>query len=755
MSFSTPSQRGFESQAEMAPQLSHNNSRLNTSVPLQSFDDSFALLPQSAGSESVDQSSSPMPKVGETRCYWALLNAELQFLYLDPVLASHLGPQADELVGKPLLAFVHPDEQASARHDLGSVLDSRTLHGSVTRVRYSRLSSVRRQLGASDHVTSWTDAEKIAVDQNYMAVDIVINWAAEGLVLCFMHAVVDLTPYDNDPRYKTGWTNWCSTPAYAMDNQQISLMYNRLMHSVPQTGTMERVFQILLNQQGNRHCLISWPPDPASGQSDGVASKDFVRLAEEVQLGESPSGGASDAKTSCTRRYKALQPINVSGSDDVKEVESIFIPHGTIIFACHKVNPRPTATQMVYAPAPNGYPQQQQQQQYYNNSFSLPSISDSAAQYDGYVSQAQAQMQAHQPYNGQWSEASSSQTQQYYPPQQQTWASGSQPSAPMPYMEPPFQRPLSPSYQYVPSQEGASPSNMSTGSSSHANGNDANSSINDVVPPPRHASRRASPSTSTRDSYGGGGRSSGHPPVGIAKCSSCKATQSPEWRKGPSGKKDLCNACGLRYARSRAKKEGITSQRRRKAGAYGSAPSPASTASPSINSAVRRSGYADGPNAYGPPHGGSAHHLPSNINGMTPSPSPSPSTSMGFGQPYSRHPSQPSPTSSSFYSPVSPAGAMLSSSLNQGQNVHLAGASGVPRPRLNSLSSFPNSHSRLSISSSSPASASPISAPGYDRERERDRQSGQHMSLGSDSGPGMPLPPTPVSAGMEPQRHRV
>jgi hypothetical protein len=32
------------------------------------------------------------------------------------------------------------------------------------------------------------------------------------------------------------------------------------------------------------------------------------------------------------------------------------------------------------------------------------------------------------------------------------------------------------------------------------------------------------------------------PPVGIQKCSSCKVTQSPEWRKGPSGKKDLCNA---------------------------------------------------------------------------------------------------------------------------------------------------------------------------------------------------------------------
>lgn len=64
---------------------------------------------------------------------WALLNTQLNFVYLDPVLASHLQEQADLLIGRSLLAFVHPDEQASAEQDLGGVLDSRTLHGSVTR----------------------------------------------------------------------------------------------------------------------------------------------------------------------------------------------------------------------------------------------------------------------------------------------------------------------------------------------------------------------------------------------------------------------------------------------------------------------------------------------------------------------------------------------------------------------------------------------------------------------------------------------
>ncbi|KAE8209431.1 hypothetical protein CF327_g6589 [Tilletia walkeri] len=43
---------------------------------------------------------------------------------------------------------------------------------------------------------------------------------------------------------------------------------------------------------------------------------------------------------------------------------------------------------------------------------------------------------------------------------------------------------------------------------------------------------------------------------GQKTCQSCGTTNSPEWRRGPTGHKTLCNACGLRYSRSvlRAKK---------------------------------------------------------------------------------------------------------------------------------------------------------------------------------------------------------
>ena len=60
----------------------------------------------------------------------------------------------------------------------------------------------------------------------------------------------------------------------------------------------------------------------------------------------------------------------------------------------------------------------------------------------------------------------------------------------------------------------------------------------DVVP----ASSRASTRRTQKDSFVSTGRGTGNPPVGVPKCSSCGVTHSPEWRKGPTGKKDLCNA---------------------------------------------------------------------------------------------------------------------------------------------------------------------------------------------------------------------
>ena len=59
-------------------------------------------------------------------------------------------------------------------------------------VRYSRVGRIRKQLGFNGQIEHYPGQEKVIFDQDYLACDIVINWAADGLVLCFMHAVVGM-----------------------------------------------------------------------------------------------------------------------------------------------------------------------------------------------------------------------------------------------------------------------------------------------------------------------------------------------------------------------------------------------------------------------------------------------------------------------------------------------------------------------------------------------------------------------------------
>ncbi|KAJ7650326.1 hypothetical protein FB45DRAFT_986420 [Roridomyces roridus] len=556
-----------------------------------------------------------LPAVGQTRCYWSLLSANLQFIYLDPVLAHHLETESQELLGKSLITFVHPDEQASAQQDLGSVLESRTLHGSVTRVRFSRLSRVRRELGFQGPALSWEGSDKVGLDANYMSVDIVINWAAEGVVLCFIHAIVDLSPDDNDQKHKTGWTNWCGTPV--MEREQVELLFRRLVVCAPQTtGTNTRVFQILSNEQ-NRSLLMSWPPD----QGQGPTGRDFAKLAEDVQIGPG-APTSNEAKTSCTRRYKALQTMPAVPG----EVESIFIPHGSVIFACHKVNSpsRNTATtpanmQQIAYNTPS-YSAQTPYYDHQSSSYPEPMPAAPSPSYSNYMPQSSPSVsapyspprwaQSDQPtgtYGGHWPSSTSNLRSGSFPPPPQgpQWQ-----SQPPPYIETNTngsafqQRPMSPAYAYgPPSNEDGSP--------------------NDSVPPPK---RRVSPGEGREPGARGGNR-----PQGVLKCSSCKATTSPEWRKGPSGKKELCNACGLRYARSRAKKEGNQAQRKRKEKGVvdkrgGSATPPSATSSTGSYPAMRRN-YDEA--SFSSTGSGSGSDAYPRLDDATPSPSP-PASNMNF-----------------------------------------------------------------------------------------------------------------------------
>lgn len=197
--------------------------------------------------------------------------------------------------------------------------------------------------------------------------------------------------------------------------------------------------------------------------------------------------------------------------------------------------------------------------------------------------------------------------------------------------------------------------------------------------------------------------------------------------------------CGLRYARSRAKKEGTTpaQQRRRRKEKGSKRNSPTSTTP--VYSAIRRNytessfstssaGSASGSDIY--PHSGH-HHI---LDNMTPSPSPPASMNFVHYAPggHDSRPSYSGPTSG-FYnipSPLSnptvlhPHDQQPQQSLNSNQ-----------LPPLGQLSSYAD---RLSppVTLSSPTSHSSLTtmlpASSYERERERERDPRE--------------PPTPLSA---------
>lgn len=176
--------------------------------------------------------------------------------------------------------------------------------------------------------------------------------------------------------------------------------------------------------------------------------------------------------------------------------------------------------------------------------------------------------------------------------------------------------------------------------------------------------------------------------------------------------------CGLRYARSRAKKDGNQAQRRKKdkgGVVKRESATPPTSASPSY-SAMRRS-YGDtfsstGSTSSSEIYTQTGHHM---LNEITPSPSPpAPNVNFVHYSPADNRPSYPN-TSSSFYnsSPLSNPPVLHPHDQQQQQGNQL--------PPLDRISSYADRglHPTGSPISHSPlATATPAS---YERDRDRDR----------------------------------
>ncbi|GAA5995964.1 uncharacterized protein JCM10292_004859 [Rhodotorula paludigena] len=93
-------------------------------------------------------------------------------------------------------------------------------------------------------------------------------------------------------------------------------------------------------------------------------------------------------------------------------------------------------------------------------------------------------------------------------------------------------------------------------------------------------------------------------------CESCGTVNSPEWRKGPTGAKTLCNACGLRYARSVARQKklaeiaaggGLAPKKGKKKGAAAAAKEAAAAAAAAASAGNAAEGGSSTPTTSLPP----------------------------------------------------------------------------------------------------------------------------------------------------------
>ena len=175
-------------------------------------------------------------RVGGIRCYWGLVTPQysdpntdkqfdLVFVHVDPVCSAHLARQRLSLIGPGVMEFIHPGER---ERESGAVVGHSTGIGAIagghvliprgptgrqpghryrrhprqchsvstvsvcrkdtqthysarahTRVRFSRLTWIRRILGGtSDEIQPIHDAEKFALNDQYLILDLVVNWVS-------------------------------------------------------------------------------------------------------------------------------------------------------------------------------------------------------------------------------------------------------------------------------------------------------------------------------------------------------------------------------------------------------------------------------------------------------------------------------------------------------------------------------------------------------------------------------------------------
>ncbi|CAD6577881.1 MAG: hypothetical protein TREMPRED_002057, partial [Tremellales sp. Tagirdzhanova-0007] len=527
----------------------------------------------------------------------------LVFIHLDPVLAVHLGKQSATFLGRGVIEFIHPAEREQARQDLAHAISLDDLQGSVTRMRFARLSRIRTALGCPPgEVEIPHDAGTFVEDEGYVIADLVLNWVADGLLLAFFHAIRDKDPIgNNDPnRQHEEWSNFCGTTN--MSEDQIEALHVHISSHIPLPPPSRfppiRVFQLHIaptTPTGPSLLVFSWPPprpNGPAGKSDGLYEAEaYSDLMRGVDMDPNQlAAGPDDIRTSCTTRFGAKHSITTEGT--YRHVTSVFIPYGSLIFSCFQ-----TTKQMELSPrSPGSYALMTPQQGWTVPPNPNSNWSQSNAPWkrdrDEYEYEEQMAYPGPHPLSFPSPHPQSQprpppgphpqpQSQPYFQSQHQSHSHPRLSFLPQTHVPPPSHpqthRPLPRDLQTHRPPSSHAPTHTPPHEQSHlppyVQTHPQSRPPSQLPQVPDLAYGNASSSIPhSSDAYGEvisptggpGSRPLIRPPGEVDCCRLCGLRESPEWRRSETGVKDLCNACGLRLARQVAKREGRQKPRKKK-----------------------------------------------------------------------------------------------------------------------------------------------------------------------------------------------
>lgn len=305
-------------------------------------------------------------------CFWAILDRELKFIYVDPKLQRELEGHSDQILSTSIYKYIHPADLDGVMSELdhdgflaSSGYESSQLrsqnpkplnqHRVIKSCRFARSTHLRRLLKPEKGYFGSEDG-----DENHTPFQIFLNPIGETHLLCFFHGkdTREMTTPSQHIEHPS-LPSWPSPRTHSSCGviepdpgsfyfpleesrklesamtQSSSQIQGKSMSSTDcsffkQPQNCLDVFQIL--DSGTGAVLFSYPPPsvpPSEGWSGSYRPEDYACLAVNAKQ---PNETDEPARTTCSTKYQTQRSIVKDGSI-VPITQSFVINYGSITFA--------------------------------------------------------------------------------------------------------------------------------------------------------------------------------------------------------------------------------------------------------------------------------------------------------------------------------------------------------------------------------------------------------------------------------------